>query len=209
LRGFVGLIEPKLPAGRGSHAALAGLRTAIDDLEGLARLTLGDRSEKKAEARREAASCPASCVERAVREIALSHPDIDWQTTSDGTSPTLPISPAELREVLLIVLCNAAEAMDGHGKASIETRSAGSEFRVVVRDGGAGFPSGAVPRVFEPGFTTKPEGSGYGLFLARRILEKHAGHLDAKPAGPTGAAFELALPVIQAEGDLRAADRGR
>jgi signal transduction histidine kinase len=204
LSGFVGLIEPKLPAGRGSHAALAGLRTAIEDLERLARLTLGDRSEEKAEVHREAASCPASYVERAVREIALSHPDVHWQTTSDGTSPTLPIPRAELREVLLIVLRNAVEAMDGHGEASIETRSTGSEFHVVVRDGGVGLPPGAVPRIFEAGFTTKPEGSGYGLFLARRILEKHHGHLDAKPARPTGAAFDLALPVLQAEGDLLA-----
>ena len=65
------------------------------------------------------------------------------------------------------------------------------------------------PLFFEPGYTTKPEGSGYGLFLARRILEKHGGRLEATRTGGGGAAFELALPVMPGERELPAIARSR
>ncbi len=89
--------------------------------------------------------------------------------------------------------------MHGCGMASIETRSTDSGFCVVIRDGGPGFSPEAASRICEPGYTTKPEGSGYGLFLARRILERHGGHLTAKSTASAGATFELVLPLTPAE----------
>ena len=195
LSGFVGLIERKLPTGRSSRAALAGLRAATDELEELARLTLDTRGHREAGEPRVGTPSPATCVERAVREISLSHPEVHWTTASDGTNPALPIAAADLSEVVLILLRNAAEAMHGCGKASIETRSTDSGFCVVIRDEGPGFSPEAASRICEPGYTTKPEGSGYGLFLARRILERHGGHLTAKSSASAGATFELVLPL--------------
>ena len=64
-------------------------------------------------------------VEQALREVLLSHAEVHWVKTSDGAEPTLPISASDLHEVLLILLRNAAEAMDAPGEASIETRSTG------------------------------------------------------------------------------------
>jgi signal transduction histidine kinase len=212
LRGFVGLIEPKLQGRRSDQAALAGLRSAIDRLETLARLTLDakETGETGETTDLHASDCaPARCLERAVREISLSHPGVHWATASDGTNPALPISAADLLEVLLILLRNGAEATNGGGKGSIQMHSAGSEFHVVVCDGGAGFSPEATSRIFEPGYTTKPEGSGYGLFLARRILEKHGGHLEAKRTGGGGATFELALPVTPGERASPAIARSR
>jgi signal transduction histidine kinase len=129
-----------------------------------------------------------------VREISLFHPDVHWATTSDGTNPALPIPAADLLEVLLILLRNGAEAMNEAGKGSIEMRSTGSEFHVVLCDEGAGFSPEATSRIFEPGYTTTPEGSGYGLFLARRILEKHGGRLRRLSRGRGGAARRGQLP---------------
>lgn len=195
VRGFAGLIEPRLSGTDSDQAALAGLRGAIDNLEELARLTLDPRGGAETSVEGARACSPAASLERALQEICRSHPGVDWSTSSDGTSPELMVSDAELREVLLVLLSNAAEAMNGHGKARIDMRSAGCEFRVAVSDEGEGLAPGARSRIFEAGYTTKARGSGYGLFLARRLVEKHGGRLGLLRAADTGTAFEIALPV--------------
>ncbi len=212
LRGFTALIEPKQSEVGGSKAALAGLRVAIDDLETLARITLGAEDPRKSaerESEESETASPQDCVERAVHEVVLSHPKVRWATTSDGSRPSLAIPPTELHEVLLILLRNAAEAMDAAGEVSIEARCCGSEFRVRIRDQGVGLESDAVSRIFKPGYTTKQHGSGYGLFLARRIVERHGGRLIAQPAGTAGAVFDLTLPLSRDDPALRAVEASR
>ena len=87
LGGFVGLVERKLPAGRSTRAALAGLRTATDELEALARLTLDTQGHREAGEPRVGTPSPATCVERAVREISLSQPEVGW--TTDTVNKTI------------------------------------------------------------------------------------------------------------------------
>jgi len=198
VRGFVGLIEPRLSAQAKDRAVLAGLNAAIDNLETLAQLTLDTKNGAAAAQTQTRVSSPGVCLECALREISRSQPDVHWSTFSDGTSPELLISNTELVEVLLVLLTNAAEAVDGRGAARIEMRSAAGEYRVVVSDEGRGLAPDAAARIFEPGYTTKPKGSGFGLFLARRLLEKRGGRLALKRANGKGATFEIALPMSTA-----------
>lgn len=204
VRGFVGLIEPRLSDRDSDRAALAGLRAAIDNLEDLARLTLDAKTNGKSPMQSASTCSPASNLERAVQEISRSHPDIDWSTASDGSSPELPLSDAELREILLVLLRNAAEAMNGRGRARVDMRSDGCEFRVAVSDEGEGFSPEARSRIFAVGYTSKAQGSGFGLFLARRLVEKHGGRLELLRSTDTGTAFEILLPVAADTGPLAA-----
>jgi signal transduction histidine kinase len=64
-----------------------------------------------------------------------------------------------------------------------------------VTDSGAGLPSGDPERVFEAFFTTKPQGTGMGLTICRRIVEAHGGRLVAIPNRGRGATFQFTLPV--------------
>ncbi|MFQ5417282.1 MAG: ATP-binding protein, partial [Myxococcota bacterium] len=201
---FVGLIEPRLSDRDSDRAALAGLRAAIDNLEDLARLTLDAKTNGKSPMQSASTCSPASNLERAVQEISRSHPDIDWSTASDGSSPELPLSDAELREILLVLLRNAAEAMNGRGRARVDMRSDGCEFRVAVSDEGEGFSPEARSRIFAVGYTSKAQGSGFGLFLARRLVEKHGGRLELLRSTDTGTAFEILLPVAADTGPLAA-----
>jgi signal transduction histidine kinase len=208
LRGFVALIEPKLDRDAGS-AAVEGLRAAIDDLEALAHLTLGSDTSSDvppAESQDTAARAtisPAgsgalSAVERAIIEISTSHPDVAWELKSDGRGPALSISEASLVEILVILLRNGVEAMAGRGGGSVETWESDGEFYVVVCDEGGGFEIDDPDQIFKPGYTTKAQGSGYGLFLARRILEEHGGQITLRAREGKGAAVELRLPVVPA-----------
>jgi signal transduction histidine kinase len=208
LRGFVALIEPKLDRDAGS-AAVEGLRAAIDDLEALAHLTLGSDTSSDvppAESQDTAARATISptgsgalgAVERAIVEISTSHPDVAWELKSDGRGPALSISEASLVEILVILLRNGVEAMAGRGGGSVETWESDGEFYVVVCDEGGGFEIDDPDQIFKPGYTTKAQGSGYGLFLARRILEEHGGQITLRAREGKGAAVELRLPVVPA-----------
>ncbi|MBV8455041.1 MAG: hypothetical protein JO122_00305 [Acetobacteraceae bacterium] len=64
-----------------------------------------------------------------------------------------------------------------------------------VRDTGPGFEPDGLDRVFQPFYTTKPEGLGMGLAICRSIIEAHGGRFVAAPNEPHGAIFRFTLPV--------------
>jgi two-component system sensor kinase FixL len=80
-------------------------------------------------------------------------------------------------------------------RVAVRARPAGAMVQVTVSDEGHGIPADELPRVFEPFFTSKPNGLGMGLAISRSIIEAHGGRLWAenRPAG--GAAFTFTLPA--------------
>jgi signal transduction histidine kinase len=191
LRGFAALIEPTVGERRDAQAALAGLRVAIDDLESLARMTLEEGSAPRPADSRAAVGV---ALERALREMRVAHADVEWTIEGDADAP-VALAPADLCEVLVILMRNAVEAMGGQGRAAVKIGREGDQICVAVRDQGAGIAPVALERIFEPGFTTKPQGSGYGLFLARRLVTEAGGRIAARAAQGGGAEIEIALPV--------------
>ncbi|MAG32779.1 MAG: hypothetical protein CL908_18010 [Deltaproteobacteria bacterium] len=208
LRGFVGLIEPQLEGGAGSNAALLGLRTAIDELEKLARLALAEKDSAAPDAGREQAAAeiatrlcarPAQVIEEARREITRASPAVAWQIRSDANSDAvvLPIGATTFLELLIILMRNAVEAMHGEGSGRIEMASDGELYRLAVIDEGEGLGPEVLSQIFQPGYTTKAEGSGFGLFLARRIVEDYGGSLELLPGAEKGAVVQVELPVVR------------
>lgn len=205
LRGFVRLIEPQLEGGGRARVALEGLGSAIDDLESLARTHLAPGGSSPAPARGEVAPAGAGqggagdgvplAVRQALDEIVRSHPGVKWQVRGDITGVEVDLPGASLAETLVILLRNAVEAMGGKGAGVLETRVEDDELRVRIIDEGPGLSEAQLAEIFKPGFTTKDEGSGYGLFLARRIAEEHGGSITASAGDGPGAVFELALPI--------------
>jgi signal transduction histidine kinase len=193
LRGFVSLIEPTLGDRSDSAAAMAGLRTAIDDLEALARLTLEEGEEK---ARLPIIRCRADAVvERAVREISIADAGVDWSIDNTAPNAEPAIAADKLQEVLLILLRNAVEAMRGNGRGAVNVQRNGDSLHIRVSDSGPGIEPAQAAEIFKPGYTTKPEGSGYGLFLAHRILSEARGTLEARSGNAGGAVLDLSLPI--------------
>jgi signal transduction histidine kinase len=105
----------------------------------------------------------------------------------------------QLTEVLVNLVVNACEAMDGDGSILIREEVVnGRDKQVVfieVSDTGPGIPDALIPKVFDPFFTTKEEGTGLGLSIARRIVEEHGGRLEVRSKEGSGAAFTLTLPA--------------
>jgi signal transduction histidine kinase len=94
---------------------------------------------------------------------------------------------------LLNLVLNAAQAGGGETAVRIETDRVDGLVRLRVADDGPGVPPERVASLFEPFATTKVGGSGLGLAVARRILERHGGTLVYAPEG-RGACFEARLP---------------
>ncbi len=115
--------------------------------------------------------------------------------------PCLRGVPAEVDQLLLNLLSNAAHAVGEAGVVVVSTALAGGAGRPAVRlrvaDDGPGIPPGCVDRIFEPFFTTRDEGAGVGLglSLAFAIAERHGGSICVDQTVSRGACFDVTLPL--------------
>jgi len=102
--------------------------------------------------------------------------------------------PDQMRQVLVNLLVNALEALNGRGHLFISARTVGDGVEVEVRDDGPGLPEGDPEQVFDPFFSTRERGTGLGLAIARRIMRAHGGDLNAGGSPEGGARFVMSLP---------------
>ena len=99
---------------------------------------------------------------------------------------------------MLNLIINGIQAMsdvaDGQRDLLISSEATADGARVGVRDTGAGLRPESLPRLFEPFYTTKPDGMGMGLSICRSIIEAHGGRLWATANTPQGAFFQFTIP---------------
>jgi signal transduction histidine kinase len=107
---------------------------------------------------------------------------------------TAPGHPAKLRQVLVNLVRNGAEAAGRGGRVTVRVHEGPDGVEVSVADSGPGLDPEIRPRLFEPFFTTKPKGTGLGLAVSRAIARAHGGDLAADAAAAGGARFALRLP---------------
>jgi signal transduction histidine kinase len=117
--------------------------------------------------------------------------------------PTIPGCAGRLEQIVLNVVINAVQAMEGRRGPRIVRLTSGHDDRHVwltVEDTGPGFAPDVAERIFERFFTTKPvgKGTGLGLWIAREIVTEHGGTVTAANRPEGGARFELRFPVAPA-----------
>jgi PAS domain S-box-containing protein len=117
----------------------------------------------------------------------------------DSTTGRVMADAVQLLQVLLNLTINAFEAMsvirpDARRLVIRAGRNGDGQVFVSVRDSGPGFPGGIAEQLFEPFFSTKAEGTGMGLAIARSIIEAHGGTLSAENRDDGGACFTVRLP---------------
>jgi len=130
----------------------------------------------------------------------------DLVTDFDPDLPPIPCYPAELNQVILNMVINAAHAIeDAHqpahsfkGVISIRTRRRGGWAEIQIADNGAGIPADIRPHIFDPFFTTKAMGRGSGQGLAicyPVVVEKHGGTITFESEEGHGTTFTVRLPL--------------
>jgi PAS domain S-box-containing protein len=111
--------------------------------------------------------------------------------------PLLRCHPAELNQVFLNLILNAAQAIDGKGRLTIAARDAGERIVITFSDTGKGMTPDVMRQIFNPFFTTKPvgQGTGLGLSIAYQIItDRHGGQIAVESTPEQGSTFTITLP---------------
>jgi signal transduction histidine kinase len=137
-------------------------------------------------------------------ERAMQVADVSFQqaggTLEGRPDPGAPLGvrgdAAALEQLFLNLLLNAAQALPAGGRAGVTAEARGDAAEVVVRDTGRGIPAAALARVFEPFFSTKAEGTGLGLAVARQIAIAHGGDIAIESTEGVGTTVRVRLPLV-------------
>jgi CheY-like chemotaxis protein len=187
------------PDNRGSRASdylsmaqkeLYRLEVALQRLIALNQPICADRANVEVE----------SLIQQTIDLLAARLKEAGITVKTNYTRPLLPVQAVrdQIEQVLLILFVNALEAMQGaQGEKLlwIDAACAQNVLRISIEDSGPGISDAVRAQLFRPFFTTKPEGSGVGLVVAKRILEAHHGTLvNAPPRHGSGANMEMRLP---------------
>ncbi|MFH1060803.1 MAG: ATP-binding protein [Pseudomonadota bacterium] len=122
--------------------------------------------------------------------------NVDIQRDLGRGLPLVRVDRDQLQQVVLNMVMNAAQAMDGGGKLTVKTRGKDGWVRIAVADTGPGIAPENLPLVFDPFFTTKPpgQGTGLGLSICDRIVSAAGGRIEVKSRPGKGATFTVLLP---------------
>ncbi len=115
-------------------------------------------------------------------------------------APVLPdvfVDPRMVQQAFLNIITNAFQAMIDGGELEIKTSIQGDMIDVAIKDTGVGIPKENLPRLFEPLFSTKVNGIGLGLTIAKEIIEGINGRINVDSTLGVGSTFTIKIPVLQ------------
>lgn len=205
ISGHVQLLSRSHPEHRDTQRRVEIIQTQLSFIIGVVKSLLSRTQPQRAE------RTPVD-LNALVRELLwLVKPTLDAHDISVAVNlaedlPPVPADHDGLQQVLLNLVNNSVDAMPEGGWLELTTRrdEAGRAVELLFRDSGEGIPPSALDHVFEPLWTTKPSGSGFGLAIAREIMVEHGGQIEAVGGGGRGAAFRLTLPLTGSGGETAA-----
>ena len=130
-----------------------------------------------------------------VEGLAAQH-GVSLQLAGLETAGELAFHAGTLRRAVLNVVQNAFEAMPQGGTLTLECVRTTTAVQLRVVDCGTGIPAERVPRIFEPLYTTKPGGTGMGLYIVQETLIAHGGSVTVQSVEGQGSTFTFILPVL-------------
>lgn len=174
------------------------IRTELERLDNLVKqfLTLAGRSSVNLQPVAIAAVAEHVCA--LVRPEAAVH-GIEVALELAPRLPAVMADPDQLTQALLNLVLNAIEAVGRDGLVIVSAEPTGDRMHVTVRDTGPGIDPHDEPKMFEPCYTTKEDGSGLGLWIVRQIAVAHGGAVSVANAPAGGAIFTLELPLSGTE----------
>jgi signal transduction histidine kinase/CheY-like chemotaxis protein len=207
--GYVEMVEAQVAADQGALRKLLEIRRAGERARQLVEqiLAFGRRRER----RRRTVSLKTLIGEAQSLLTASLPQTIDLVINEIPPAAAVSAEPAQLQQVIFNLCINAAQAMDGAGRIEIDTLvveimqtrslshddlAPGRYARIAVSDFGRGMDDMTLERLFEPFFTTRPDGNGLGLATAAEIVREYGGTINVESTPGLGSRFEIWLPYI-------------
>jgi len=116
---------------------------------------------------------------------------------------------ATLHRAVMNLVQNALDAMPQGGRLTLAGQSTATQVQVQVQDTGSGIPAALLERIFEPLYTTKPGGTGLGLYIVQEIVAAHGGQITVQSAEGHGTTFTITLPRTAGEAGPAPSPPGR
>ena len=127
-------------------------------------------------------------------QAATRHVTLHLEGTQ--TLGQLPLHLFTFRRAMINLVENALDAMPKGGQLTLSGQRTASHLVLTVHDTGVGIATTALPRLFTPLYTTKPEGTGLGLYVVQEIVKAHGGTVDATSLPEEGTTFTIRLPLM-------------
>jgi len=194
------LLEEELAAGAELDEArelCRAIHREVDRLTAITEEYLSFSRLPKPKLAHEQVNAMVSALAAFVRED-LAVKQVTLTTDLAAGDPVARIDAAQIRQCLVNLIRNAAEAVaaKGSGHVTLRTRTAGAgRVEIDVEDNGIGIPADLLPQLFDPFFSTKEDGSGLGLALTQQIVRDHGGDLRVDSVVGRGTTFTVSVPV--------------
>ena len=201
LAGIAGVIEivgRDLPASSPAKAVVKDVREEIAQINRILTDLLGTARPRASEMRASDLNTTAEHAVMLARQQVLSKP-IKIEFTSSADLLEVDHDSDQMHQVLLNLLLNSVQAIEGSGlvRVAVFAQEGGDDAVITVSDTGRGIPAEHLQNIFRPFFTTKGNGTGLGLSLARRIVEEHHGRIEVASSPGKGTTFSVMLPLRQ------------
>jgi len=194
IAGVVDVMGKELPPHSASRAVLGEVRrevlhiqTILNDLLSYARPRLPDFHPADLN----------TTIEQAIllsrQQVSTKPIQIEFEANS--SLPKVLHDPALIQQVVLNLLLNGIQAISGGGEIRVNLTREGERAVIQVSDTGRGISPESLPKIFKPFFTTRSEGTGLGLSLAKGIVQSHGGDIEASSTLGKGAQFKIWLPI--------------
>jgi signal transduction histidine kinase len=137
-------------------------------------------------------------IDRAVEQVQREAPHVALYKNYSPDIPPVAADAELIERVFYNLLLNAAQATAAGGTVTVKTRAAGGAAEIAVIDRGVGIAPEQVPSIFNPFFTTKPQGVGLGLAIVSKIVDSHGGKITVESEPGMGSVFRVSLPLFAA-----------
>ncbi len=202
IAGVIDIIGRDLPASSPARAMVKDVRLEINQINRILTDLLETARPHPPQMMRSNLNTTVEHAVMLARQQVLSHPiKIELEQAPDLRE--VEHDSDQIHQVVLNLLLNAVQAIDGPGTVTVNISSREDCAIVTVSDTGRGMSDQQISQIFRPFYTTRSNGTGLGLSLVRRIVEEHLGRIDVTSNLGKGSTFEVQLPfcatVIPAE----------
>ncbi|MGD0990412.1 MAG: ATP-binding protein [Candidatus Sulfotelmatobacter sp.] len=194
IAGVVEIIGRDLPSTSPARAVVKDVRLEIAQINHILTDLLQTARPHPPEIQRSDLNTTVEHAVMLARQQSLSKP-IEIVMTKNAALPETEHDSDQIHQVLLNLLLNSIQAIEGKGRITVEIEPRDQSAAIIVSDTGRGILPEHLPNIFRPFYTTKGNGTGLGLSLARRIVEEHHGTINVTSAVGKGSKFVVLLPL--------------